>query len=295
MIKKKAFAKLNLVLHVSPNKSTAGQYPETFINCQINLSDEILIEQKEKDIVIICDHPDVPKNQENFIYQAAYLLKKIKGDKKLGAKIVLRKGIPIKAGFGGGSSDGAAIIRGLEELWEIKLNEKQLVNLAKKLGKDFYYSLYGGLAEVQGKGKNYKVIALSSCLPTFWLLIVIPYEEKPSTSWMYEHLNTKDIGRSLAKFDKLKKAIYQKNKKEILKNLHNDFENSVIFYYPVVRFVKSWCISCAYGRIRIISSRIFQHSKRSAKCQRKIKRQLQKNYNHKTNKLKCIHAIKPDR
>jgi 4-diphosphocytidyl-2-C-methyl-D-erythritol kinase len=239
MVKKTAFAKLDLAISISPIKSNDGYYPVDYIDCQIDLSDELLIEQKEKDIAIICDHPGVPKNKENFIYQAVQLLKELKGDKNLGAKIVLKKGIPIKAGFGGGSSDGAAVLRGLEELWEIKLNEKQLASLAKVLGKDFYYSLHGGLCEIHGEGKNYRVIPLSSALPKFWLLIVVPFEEKPSTGWVYEHLNTKDIGRNLDKLENLKEVILEKNKSEdILKNLNNDFESSVSRFYPVIKRIK---------------------------------------------------------
>jgi len=281
MVKKKAFAKLDLAISINPIKSNNGYYPVDYIDCQADLYDEILIEQKEKDIEIICDHPDVPKNKENFVYQAVQLLKELKGDKKLGSKIVLKKGIPIKAGFGGGSSDGAAVIRGLEELWEIKLNEKQLASLAKVLGKDFYYSMYGGLAEVQGKGKNYKVIALSPHLPTFWLLIVIPYVEKPSTGWMYEHLNTKDIGRSLDKLENLKKAIYQKNKKDILKNLHNDFENSVVFYYPVVRDIKKDLVKVGASAALMAGSGLsvvgfFENRERAEDAKRKLRNKAYK-------------------
>ncbi len=219
MIKKTANAKLDLAINISPNKSKDGYYPVDYLDCQISLSDELLIEQKEKDIEIICDHPGVPKNKENFIYQVAQLLKEIKGDNKLGAKITLKKGIPIKAGFGGGPSDAAVTLQGLQQLWNMKLNENQILGLAKKLGKDFYYSLHGGLTEIQGEGRNYKVVPLLSHLPRFWLLIVIPFEEKPSTGWIYEHLNTKDIGRNLDKLENLKRAILQQDKEDILKNL----------------------------------------------------------------------------
>jgi 4-diphosphocytidyl-2-C-methyl-D-erythritol kinase len=181
----------------------------------------------------------VTNDKDNFIYKAALLLKQIKENRDLGAKIILKKNIPIKVGLGGGSTDAAAALHGLGELWGISLKDSQTREIAKKLGKDFYYSLYGGLAEVLGKGKNFDVIRISSKLPKFWLLIVIPHEEKPSTGWMYEKLNTKDIGRNLNKFESLKDAILQKNKKEIFKNLHNDFENSVISFYPVVRNIKN--------------------------------------------------------
>lgn len=242
MIRKKAFAKLDLAIHITPNKSKDSYYPVDYIVCQINLFDELLIEKKEQDIEIICNKSNVPKNKENFIYQAAQLLKEIKGDKKLGAKITLVKNIPIRAGFGGGSSDAATNLQALQKLWKIKLTQSQISNLAKKLGKDFYYSLHGGLCEVQGKGKNYKVFPLSSKLPKFWLLIIVPLEQKPSTGWVYEHLNPKSIGQSLDRFKRLKKAIYENDKKNILENLHNDFENSVSSYFPVVKKIKEYLI-----------------------------------------------------
>jgi len=238
MIKKRTFAKLDLAIHISSNKLNDGHYPVDYIDCQINLFDELLIEQKGQDIEIICDNPNVPKNKENLIYKAAQLLKDIKGDKKLGAKIILKKSIPIKAGFGGGSSDAAATLQALEKLWKIKLTKDQVSNLAKKLGKDFYYSLHGGLAEVQGRGKNYKVIPLSYRLPKFWVLIIVPSAQKPSTSWVYEHLNTKSIGQSFDRFKRLKKAISENNKENILGSVYNDFEKSVSSHYPVVKKIK---------------------------------------------------------
>src|SRR3989344_1086339 len=239
MIKKKAFAKLNLALHVIGERSKDEYFPERFINCQISLFDELFLKTSKKNIEIACANPLVTNDKDNFIYKAALLLRQIKGNRNLGAKITLKKNIPIKVGLGGGSTDVAAALQGLSELWEIRLKDSQTLEMARKLGKDFYYCLFGGLAQVLGEGKNFNVISISSQLPEFWLLIVIPHEEKPSTGWMYEHLNTKDIGRNLNKFEKLKEAISQDNRKDILKNLHNDFENSVISFYPVVGNIKN--------------------------------------------------------
>jgi|SRR3972149_8955867 len=238
MIKKTAFAKLDLAIHINPNKLSDGYHPVDYIVSQINLSDELLIEQKENNIEIICDQPNVPKNKENFIYLAAQLLKEMAQNRDLGAKIILNKNIPIKAGFGGGSSDAAAVTSGLSKLWNINLDEKQLADLATVLGKDFYYSLHGGLSEVQGRGKDYKVIPLSSKLPNFWLLVIVPFEEKPSTGWVYEHLYKKKLGKNSSKFEKLKLAIQQKNKEAFLDNLFNDFEDSVILHFPIVKKIK---------------------------------------------------------
>lgn len=239
MIKKTAYAKLDLAIHINPHKSNSDHYPVHYIDCQIDLCDKLFFEQQEKNIEIICDDPMMPENEDNFVYKTALLLKEIADNKKLGAKITLEKNIPIKAGFGGGSSDAATTLLALSKLWNIKLNENQILDLSKTLGKDFYYSLHGKLSEVQAEGGNYKVSPLACNLLPFLLLVVVPFEEKPSTGWVYEHLQTKTVGKNFDKIDKLKKAIYQNNKETILKNLTNDFENSVSSFYPVIKKMKS--------------------------------------------------------
>lgn len=238
MIKTNAYAKLDLAIDISPKKLADGYFPVHYIDTQIDLCDRLFFDKQKREIELICDNPAVPKGEDNFVIKAASALKKIAGQKNLGAKITLFKNIPIKAGFGGGSSDAASTLHGLSKLWSISLNEEQLISIAKVLGKDFYYSLYGGLAEVQGEGKNYKVTPLSSCLPKFWLLILVPFDQKPSTSWVYEHLRPKSVGQNFGKIEKLKAAILKKDKCAVLKNLTNDFENYVPSYYPVILKMK---------------------------------------------------------
>ncbi|OGD99610.1 hypothetical protein A2W45_01965 [Candidatus Curtissbacteria bacterium RIFCSPHIGHO2_12_41_11] len=111
-------------------------------------------------------------------------------------------------------------------------------NLAKDLGKDFYYSIYGRVSEVIGDGKDYKVVPIGACLPQFWLVILVPKEDKPSTGWIYEYLKAKNIGHSFGKIAKLKEAILKHNKTGILANLSNDFEKDVSSYFPVIDDMK---------------------------------------------------------
>ena len=238
MLKVTAYAKFDLAIHINPKKFKDGYFSVHYIDCQINIFDKISFKKQQSKIEIICDSLKLKKGSDNFVYKAAMLLKEIAGNEELGAKITLAKNIPIKAGFGGGSSDAAATVLGLSRLWKIKLDENQIKELANELGKDFYYSLYGKLSEVVGKGKNYKVNTLSSHLPKFWLLVVVPKDEKPSTGWVYEHLRVKNIGRNFDKIEKLKAAILKGDKIRVLKNLSNDFEESVSSYYPVVFKIK---------------------------------------------------------
>lgn len=235
MLRETAHAKFDLAIHIEPRKASDGFFPVHYIDCQLDLCDVLIFEQRKKDIEIICDHPKVPANEDNFIYKAAILVKKVSGSTGLGARIILKKNIPVKAGFGGGSSDAAAAVIGLCRLWKIRLNQKQTAGFGRELGKDFYYSLYGKLSEVVGKGKNYDIMPFRTSLPKFWLLVVVPQAEKPSTGWVYEHLKGKNIGRNFDKMVRLKKAIENGDRGEILRNLTNDFEDEICRKFPIVK------------------------------------------------------------
>lgn len=229
MIKAKAFAKLNLNLHVLPYNFNKGYHQIKFINCQINLFDELLFKPIKKKIEGIAE--------DNLIYKAAILLKKLAKNQDLGARIYLKKNIPIKAGLAGGSSDAAVTIIKLAKLWKIKLNKLQSDYLADKLGKDVYYCLQGGLCQIEGDGSQ--VIPLSPKLPKFWLVIITPEEKKPSTKWMYDNLDISNIGKNLSKLEGIKQAIRFKDKKNILENLYNDFESLAINCYPKITIIKN--------------------------------------------------------
>ncbi|MDO8486702.1 MAG: 4-(cytidine 5'-diphospho)-2-C-methyl-D-erythritol kinase [Candidatus Curtissbacteria bacterium] len=226
MIVETALAKFDLAIHINPRKQD-GLYPVDYLDCQIDICDKLSFFPKQNDIEIVCDNPNVPTNEDNFIYKAAILLKKIAGDKNLGAKIVLKKQIPVTSGFGGGSSDAVAAVRGLCKLWKIKLNARQIDMMAKNLGKDFFYSLYGGLGEIKSRGKNYVFKKLSKTLPKFYLVVVVPNKRKPSTGWIYEHLVVKKVGKNIDKLKLFKKAIVEGDREQFLANLHNDLEESI--------------------------------------------------------------------
>lgn len=239
MIKKKAYAKFDLGVSINPNKADDGYFPVDYVDCQLDLYDELSFEAKENDIEIICSDKSLPADETNFVYRAADLLRKQAGNPNLGAKISLIKNIPVKAGFGGGSSDGAATLHGLCELWGIEVNDKQVKDLARELGKDFFYSVYGGFAEITGEGRSYEVKKLASKLPEIWVVVVVPSDQKPSTGWVYDHLNLEEDKDNLDKLVNLKKFMGKSDKIGILKNISNDFEKSVSFHYPIVNKMKA--------------------------------------------------------
>jgi 4-diphosphocytidyl-2-C-methyl-D-erythritol kinase len=234
MIKKKAFAKLNLNLHILPQKNSNGYHPVRFINTQMALHDELLFEPAQG-IEVICDHEEMPKQEDNLVYKAATLLREMDSQKR-GIKITIKKNIPIRAGLGGGSSDAAVTINTLSELWNINITENQRKRLADILGKDVHYSLSGGVAEIGGDGDE--VIPLPFNTPQFWIVIVVPRETKPSTGWMYAQIDKTKIGQAIHFLPKIKEAMKTKNGNDFLNSVFNDFENDIFKYFPVTLTIR---------------------------------------------------------
>lgn len=236
MIKLKAYAKINLNLHLLPNKFKSGLYPVKYINTQINLFDEILIEKTKNNIDLKYKNQQLPKKEENLIYKAAILIKKEAKNENLGAKIKLIKNIPLRGGFGGGSSDAASTTLSLIKLWNLNFTQKQILKITDKLGKDVFYFLKGGVCEVLKDGTLVKKIKNKA--PKIWLVLISPKNKKPSTEYMFKNLNSNLIGKQKYKFNELKKAFLKNNVKNIIKNLHNDFETFAIKKYPEILKIK---------------------------------------------------------
>ena len=128
-------AKLNLVLDVL-GKRPDGFHELRTIFERISLADQItLTRNKTNKISIRCAHPHVPLSQRNLALKAAMMLSR---DFSIleGLDINIIKNIPVAAGLAGGSSNAAAVLLGLNRLWQIGLNNAQLVNYAACLGSD---------------------------------------------------------------------------------------------------------------------------------------------------------------
>jgi 4-diphosphocytidyl-2-C-methyl-D-erythritol kinase len=234
MIKKKAFAKLNLNLHIIPHTNGSDYHSVRFINTQLALHDELLFESVQHNTVeVVCGHKEMPQQEDNLVYKAALLLQKMT-KKRQGIRITIKKNIPIKAGLGGGSSNAAVTVCTLSELWNINLTKKQKTHLANVLGNDVHYSLSGGLAEIDGKGDN--VISLPFSISKSWVTIVVPKETKPSTGWMYSKLDETRVGQHIHFLPKIKEAMERKN--GFLNYVFNDFEVDVSKHFPIILGIK---------------------------------------------------------
>jgi 4-diphosphocytidyl-2-C-methyl-D-erythritol kinase len=111
----------------------------------IDLADDVWLRPRPRGIRVVCDHPLVPTDGANLAARAAELLGKYAGV-RTGVEIEIRKRIPVGGGLGGGSSNAAAVLLGLDRMWRLDLGPDGLHRLAGRLGADVPYFLLGGTA-----------------------------------------------------------------------------------------------------------------------------------------------------
>jgi len=179
-------AKINLVLEVLGKDNDYHRISS--IVQSIDLCD-VLNFQLDEEICFECDVPSLKR--ANLVTQAAALLKE-STKCSLGARIELRKHIPWGVGLGGGSSDAAATLLALNELWGLGLPLSEVVRLAAKLGSDVPFFIHKSTALVEGKGE--KVTPLPSLPATSFVLLVPPVPKvSGKTKQMYNNLRVADF------------------------------------------------------------------------------------------------------
>lgn len=152
-IKLKSRAKINLSIDVL-GKRLDGYHLVEMIMQTIDLFDRIKIFSLEEDKIIIeSNSEDIPLNDSNIVYKAADLIKEQFGIKQ-GVRIYIEKNIPIAAGMAGGSSNAAAVLVGLNELWNLNLDKNELKDLGLKLGADVPFCIEGQACLAENIGEK---------------------------------------------------------------------------------------------------------------------------------------------
>ena len=174
-------AKINLSFEIKGRREDGFHEIQTLM-APVSLSDRLTIEpgQTTGDIKFSCDDSSLPKGEENLVVRAARLFQKAT---KIGTgvEIGLEKKIPHGAGLGGGSSDAAATLLGLNELFETHLNQENLIELAAQIGSDVPFFILGSAATCRGRGE---IVAPAKLPADFKLLLVKPDFGVP-TPWAY--------------------------------------------------------------------------------------------------------------
>jgi 4-diphosphocytidyl-2-C-methyl-D-erythritol kinase len=178
-----------------------------------------------------CTSPALPTDSSNLCIKAASLLRQWTSH-DLGVHIRLVKNIPIGSGLGGGSSDAAAVLVGLNTLWDLQLDVAELTRLAATLGSDVPFFIQGGAAIATGRGE---VLRHRDVTLPYWTLVVVP-PLHISTVWAYGGVTPAPAGpdRTLHRvFESLPNLT-----REAFPLLINDFEPGVFAAYPAIRHVK---------------------------------------------------------
>ena len=163
--------KVNLSLDITGCRED-GYHLLDMVMQTVDLSDILIIERKNSDTIdIVSSFPNMPQGEQNICHHAAQHFFKATGLPAQGLDIQISKHIPMQAGMAGGSADAAAVLRGLDRLFETALTDEQLCEIGLLSGADVPFCLTGGCAFVQGIGE--KILSLPA-LPNCWMVIAKP-------------------------------------------------------------------------------------------------------------------------
>ncbi len=233
-MKTKAFGKINLGLWVMRKREDDYHEIRTILH-PVDIFDEI--EVKESQLVKIkCDGG--PEGDRNIVIKALEELSKYKKT-FLGADIYIRKNIPIGAGMGGGSSDAAAVLKALNEIYSLDLKREELLEIAGLIGSDVPFFIMGKTASGRGRGEI--LDKLNTDFKGNFLIFYPGFEI--STSWAYSEINKfgLDKKKNEEKESIFGKAIDLLNKGrhyEFMDIIENDFERLIFEYYPFFKKIK---------------------------------------------------------
>jgi 4-diphosphocytidyl-2-C-methyl-D-erythritol kinase len=243
-------AKINLYLEILGDRPD-GFHELAMVMQSIDLADQIDLRANGTDqLRVQCDNPQVPSDRTNLAYRAAELISQRfpKAFAKYGGvDITIHKRIPIGAGLAGGSANAAAVLVGLDLLWELGLTQPEIQDLGAGLGSDIPFCVSGGTALATGRGEQ--LDALPS-LDHLYVVLAKYRSLSVSTPWAYNTYRQQFAGgylRDAADFAQrqqqvhagpMLQAIAQHDFAKIGQLLHNDLEKVVLPEHPQVATVR---------------------------------------------------------
>ena len=231
MIKLSAPAKINLSLDVL-NKRIDGYHQLKMVMQTLQLCDTVSLEIIESGIIIECDSKVVPSDKNNIAYKAASLMLDEFQIHK-GLKIKIEKIIPVAAGLAGGSSDAAAVLKGINELFCLNLKIHELMHLGKKIGADVPYCINGGTMLAEGIGEILTELRPFDNVP----IVLLKPKINVSTAWVYSNFVLNNVIER-PNIDTIVNAINIADIKFVAKNMKNVLETVTIPKYPIVQKAK---------------------------------------------------------
>ena len=236
---------------------------------EVRMVNCIKLKKQAEGIKLMVNTGELENNESNLAWKAAALMIETFGIRE-GVKISLKKTIPIAAGMAGGSSDAAAVIKGMNELFKLGKSTEELCALGVKIGADVPYCIMGGTALAEGIGE--KLTPLPE-VPRATILIAKP-DISVSTKEVYQGLQISEL-KSHPDVDGMTKAIVRHDLDGVIERMGNVLENVTIKKYPVIDEIKQLMKDNGAENALMSGSGptvfgIFYDQKQAAKCYIKV-------------------------
>ncbi|MFS8540884.1 MAG: 4-(cytidine 5'-diphospho)-2-C-methyl-D-erythritol kinase [Tissierellales bacterium] len=270
-----AHGKINLALDVLYPRDD-GYHEINTIMQQIDLKDTITLRNIEGDRAIIeCNSEEIPLDESNLAYKAWEKIVE-KTNFLRGIHITIDKNIPVAAGLAGGSTNAAAVLKGLNLLWNLNLSQEKLMEIGAEIGADVPFCILGGTAHARGIGEKLKKIKSFSNK-----LILLANIGKPvSSAYVYNKLDLDNRSKRID-VDKIVEYIEEDNVKKVAENMENIMEQVVIKEYPIIAQIKEDMVR--YGALGSIMSGsgptvfgIFDDEEKLLRCKEFLEKKVEK-------------------
>ena len=254
IIEVKSTSKINFGLWIKEKRNDGYHEIETIFYENNDLFDIVKIEKTDSSLISVNFlqeefNKSIPQ-ENNLAYKAAALFFEKLGV-SLNCKITIDKKIPTEAGLGGGSSNAAAVLKGLNKLFDNKLRTSELIQIAKKLGSDVPFLVVGGTCIGKGKGDELETITNNLQLD---IKVIKPENISISTQWAYEEIDLKNKKDNYKIMFNLFKGIRYSDYDLFFKNIFNDFEEVVFEKYPQLLEIKNQLLKEGYETVGLCGS-----------------------------------------
>lgn len=208
----------------------------------VSLFDTITIEEAQENKVYI-DHEDL-KDKPNIVHKVVEHLQS-QYDLKEKIKIQIKKNIPIGAGLAGGSTDAAAVLYGLNRLFNLNLSLDELITIAQKIGKDVPFFFKGGSQFGRHYGEELEQVLIND---EYYIVIIYPGFEI-STKESYQALKECDFNKGIDNYKNILSAIEKRDMNQMLNNLYNIFEYNALPKYTILSQIREDLLSSGMSAV----------------------------------------------
>lgn len=229
----KAYGKINLGLDVI-RKRPDGYHDLDMVMQMVDVYDDVILTQIEgKEIVVRTDTAVLSNGTDNLAYMAARMLMDEFGITQ-GLEITIKKRIPIAGGMAGGSSDCAATLKGVNQMFDLGLSKEELMERGVRLGADVPYCILGGTAIARGIGE---ILTPLPTPPECHVIIAKP-PVSVSTAFVYGNIRPDKIERR-PDIEAMVSAIKTQNLYKLAESLYNVMEDITVPQYPIIQEIKT--------------------------------------------------------